>query len=99
MSAEDRFDEILRWVRIMAAGPLRDLLREHIQSETDLAVYQASDGARSRDQVGGLAGISGRAVGTRWAAWKEAGIVLENSTKKYPHRIASADSVGFELEP
>ena len=95
--SDNRIDELLNWVRILGAAPLRDLLTLHIRSETDLAAYEATNGERNRDQVGKRAGLSGRAVGNRWASWKEAGIVVEHPDMKHPQRIASAESVGFEL--
>lgn len=89
-------DEILSWVRIMGASALRDLLGIHIRSETDWLVYESTDGEKNRDQVGRQAGISGRAVGNKWSAWRDAGILIEHPDIKYPRRIASASSVGFE---
>lgn len=94
--SDSRLDEILAWIRIMGSASLRSLLETHIRSQTDWVVFQETNGDRNREAVGTIAGISGRAVGNKWSAWREAGIVIDDPQYDHPRHIASAVSVGFE---
>lgn len=93
--SDQRIDEILSWVRIMGSASLRSLLGVHIRSQTDWVVFEETNGQRNREAVGKVAGISGRAVGNRWAVWRDAGIVIDDPEHDYPRHIASAESVGL----
>jgi hypothetical protein len=93
---DDRLDEILAWLRILAISPLRDLLKNHLKTSTDWVVYDETDGKKNRDQVGRRAGISGRAVGNKWKIWRELGLLVDRPTSPYPIHVVSPGVVGME---
>ena len=93
---EGQANEMLSWLRVIGSAPLRDLLGIHLRSQTDVIVFYETDGQKNRDQVGYLAGISGRAVGNKWKAWKEAGLLVDSPDHPHPRHIAAPSAIGFE---
>lgn len=88
--------ELIMWTRISAGPAYRELLAVHVRTATDYDAFQATDGTRNRDEVGKVAGLSGRSVGTKWKTWRDAGLVVESAEAEHPTHLMSALVVGFQ---
>ena len=93
---DEQATEMLAWLRVIGTDPLRVLLGIHVRTQTDWVVFNETDGERNRDQVGRLAGITGRAVGNKWRVWREAGLLVDSPGFPHPRHMANPGAVGFD---
>ena len=88
--------EIVAWNRIHGMAPLKAVLQRELRTANDYLAYEATNGARTQAAVGKQVGITGRAVGYKWEAWRALGIIFVPPGSDYPRHLLSASALGIE---
>lgn len=86
--------EVAAWQRFAGETRLRDVLKEMLRTDNDLAVYALTDGGHSQRAIADEVGITLRAVNMKWAAWRDRGILIEGRGSEHPKHLASVDELG-----
>ena len=86
--------EMVAWLRFENRSALRSALGEILSTDNDRAIYELTDGARTQTAIAGEVGVSPRAVGYKWEAWSNAGVVFRPAGAKHLRHLASIESLG-----
>jgi len=88
--------QILKWTRFAGMRQLRDVLNQTLKTETELMVFELSDGTRGTREVAAASRTSHTTVGLYWKKWSKVGIVEPSSTYQGRfQRICSLEEVGL----
>jgi len=96
----ERFDELLKWTRLMAKPCVRDLINLNLTTEIEYAVYELSDGILSTRDISEKLSkkVSHGTVANYWRKWYKLGIV--ESSPNYQGRymkICSLVELGITI--
>jgi len=92
--------ELLKWSRFAGMQQLRNVLSQNLRNNTEMLIYELSDGARGARDVAGAVGISHPTVLAYWKKWSKVGIVEPSpSFQGRYQRICSLEEVGLEMPP
>lgn len=93
--------ELLKWSRFAGMIQLKNILAENLKSETEMLVYELSDGERGTREIARAAGVGSNAtIAAYWKKWSKLGIV--ESSRNYRgryQRICSLEEVGLTAPP
>jgi hypothetical protein len=96
-----KLDQLLKWTRFAGMQQLRTILSQNLTTDTEMLIYELSDGERSTREIAGLSGVGSNAtVANYWRKWSKLGIV-EPSEKRQGRfkRICSLEEVGLTVPP
>jgi hypothetical protein len=96
-----KLDRLLFWTRFAGMQQLRIILTQNLTTDTEMLVYELSDGERGTREIAGLSGVRSNATITNyWRKWSRLGIV-EPSEKRLGRfrRICSLEEVGLTVPP
>ena len=100
-SIESKLNELVKWTKFAGIQQLRTILTQNLKNDTEMLIYELSDGERSTREVAKLAGVRSNAtVAAYWKKWSKLGIVEPSS--KYRgrfRRICSLEEVGLAVPP
>jgi len=93
--------ELLKWSRFAGMQQLRNVLSQTLKTETEMLIYELSDGTRGTREVASAAGIGSNAtVAAYWRKWSKVGIVEPSPTYQGRYqRICSLEEVGLTVPP
>jgi hypothetical protein len=98
---EAKLDQLLKWTRFAGMQQLRSILVSNLTNDTQMLIYEYSDGKRSTREVAMLAGVkSNKTITDYWKKWVSLGIV--EPSQKYQgrfQRICSLEEVGLTVPP
>jgi hypothetical protein len=100
-SIEGKLDQLLKWTRFAGMQQLRTILAQNLTTDTEMLIYELSDGERGTREIAGLSGVRSNATVTAyWRKWNKLGIV-EPSEKRQGRfrRICSLEEVGLTVPP
>lgn len=100
-SIEQKLDNLLKWTRFAGMQQLRAILTQNLTTDTEMLVYELSDGEHTTREIARLAGVGSNATITNyWKKWSKVGIV-EPSLKRQGRyqRICSLEEVGLTMPP
>jgi len=100
-SIETKLDKILKWIRLAGMQQLRTILTQNLTNDTEMLIYELSDGERSTREVARLAGVrSNSTVAAYWKKWSKIGIVEPSPRYRGRfQRICSLEEVGLTVPP
>lgn len=79
MTSSDRIEELLEelvnWTKFANRQALIDVLTDLLVDPKHLAVYEASDGQATQNQVASTSGVAQGTVSNLWAKWRRIGVV------------------------
>lgn len=87
--------ELVGWVKFANRTALRETLVDTLKSDNDRAVYELTDGSRTPVEFAREVGISRQAVGQKWAAWRDAGIVFIPAGSTNNQHLATLKSLSL----
>jgi hypothetical protein len=93
--------EMLKWTKFSGMQQLKTILQANLKTETEMLVYELSDGVRGTREVARLAGIASKTtVLNYWKKWSKVGIVMavQGEEGRY-QRICSLEEVGLTVPP
>ena len=93
--------ELLKWTKFSGMQQLKTILQSNLKTDTEMLVYELSDGTRGTREVARLAGIGSKTtVLNYWKKWGKVGIVMtvQNEEGRY-QRICSLEEVGLTVAP
>lgn len=92
-------NELLKWSKFAGMQQLRNILTQNLKTDTEMSVYELSDGSRGTREIAVLAGIGSNAtVAAYWKKWSKIGMV--EPSKKFQgryQRICSLEEVGLTI--
>lgn len=91
--------ELLKWSRFAGMQQLRNVLGQSLKTETEMLIYELSDGTRGTREVAASAGVGSNAtVAAYWKKWSKVGIVEPTPAfhGRY-QRICSLEEVGLSV--
>lgn len=92
-------NELLKWTKFAGMQQLRNILVQQLKADTEMLVYELSDGSRGTRDIAKLAGIrSNKTIAVYWKKWSKIGIV--EPSKKFQgryQRICSLEEVGLTI--
>jgi hypothetical protein len=98
---EAKLDQILKWTRFAGMQQLRTILTHNLTNDTQMLIYEYSNGKRSTREIAALAGVgSNQTVVNYWKKWSVLGIV--EPSQEYQgrlKRICSLEEVGLTIPP
>ena len=98
---ESKLGQLLKWARFAGMQQLRNILTNILTNDTQMLIYEYSNGKRSTREIAELAGVgSNQTVINYWKRWSSLGIV--ESSQKYQGRfqhICSLEEVGLTVPP
>jgi|YelNatPaOPRAMG01_1025707.scaffolds.fasta_scaffold283487_1 hypothetical protein len=100
-SIEGKLDQLLKWTRFAGMQQLRTILAQNLTTDTEMLIYELSDGERGTREVAALSGVGSNAtVANYWRKWSRLGIV-EPSVRRQGRfrRICSLEEVGLTVPP
>lgn len=100
-SIESKPDQLLKWTRFAGMQQLRTILAQNLTTDTEMLIYELSDGERGTREVAALSSVGSNAtVANYWRKWSRLGIV-EPSEKRQGgfRRICSLEEVGLTVPP
>jgi predicted transcriptional regulator len=90
--------ELLKWTKFAGMQQLRNVLSQTLKTETEMLVYELSDGTRGTREVATAVRISHTTVASSWKKWNKVGIVEPSPTYQGRfQRICSLEEVGLEV--
>jgi hypothetical protein len=98
---EAKLDQILKWTRFAGMQQLRNILTHNLTNDTQMLIYEYSNGKRSTREIAALARVgSNQTVVNYWKKWSALGIV--EPSQEYQgrfKRICSLEEVGLTIPP
>lgn len=98
---DSKLDQLLKWTRFAGMQQLRSILTNNLTNDTQLLIYEYSNGKRSTREIAKLAGVkSNQTIVNYWKNWSSLGIV--EPSQKYQgrfQRICSLEQVGLTVPP
>jgi len=93
--------ELLKWTRFAGMQQLRSVLSQTLKTETEMLIYELSDGTRGTREVASAAGVGSNAtVAAYWKKWNKVGIVEPSPTHRGRYqKICSLEEVGLVVPP
>ena len=90
--------ELLKWSRFSGMQQLRNVLSQNLKNDSEMLIYELSDGSRGARDVAGAVGVSHQTVLNYLKKWNKVGIVepSPNFQGRY-QRICSLEEVGLEV--
>lgn len=92
-------NELLKWTKFAGMQQLRSILAQQLKTDSEMLIYELSDGSRGTRDIAKLAGVgSNKTVALCWKKWSRLGIV--EPSKKYQgryQRICSLEEVGLTV--
>jgi len=90
--------ELLKWSKFAGMQQLRNVLSQNLRNDTEMLIYELSDGTRGARDIAGAVGISHPTVLSYWKKWSKVGIVEPSpSFQGRYQRICSLEEVGLEV--
>jgi len=90
--------ELLRWSRFSGMQQLKNVLSQNLKNDTEMLVYELSDGSRGARDVAAATGVSHQTVLNYWKKWSKIGIAEPSSSFQGRYqRICSLEEVGLEV--
>jgi hypothetical protein len=98
---EAKLDQILKWTRFAGMQQLQSILTSTLSNDTQLLIYEYSNGKRSTREIAKLTGIkSNQTISNYWQKWSSLGIVEPSQEYKGRfQRICSLEQVGLTIPP
>ena len=93
--------ELLKWTRFSGMQELKTILQTNLKSDTEMLIYELSDGTRGAREVAKFASVASKTtVLSYWKRWGKIGIVLsvQGEEGRY-QRICSLEEVGLTVPP
>ena len=100
-SIEGKLDQLLKWTRFAGMQQLRTILAQNLTTDTEMLIYELSDGERGTREVAAVSGVGSNAtVANYWRRWSRLGI-MEPSERRQGRfrRICSLEEVGLTVPP
>ena len=98
---ESKLDQLLKWTRFAGMQQLRNILTSNLTNDTQMLIYEYSNGKRGTREIAELAGVgSNQTVVNYWKKWISLGIV--EPSPKYQgrfQRVCSLEEVGLTVPP
>lgn len=98
---ESKLGQLLKWARFAGMQQLRSILTSILTNDTQMLIYEYSNGKRSTREIAKVAGVgSNQTVVNYWKKWSSLGIVEQSP--KYQgrfQRICSLEEVGLTIPP
>lgn len=93
--------ELLKWTKFAGMQQLRTVLNQTLKTDTEMLVYELSDGIRGTRDVAKIVGIGSNAtVAAYWKKWSRIGIVEPSLGHQGRYqRICSLEEVGLAVPP
>lgn len=100
-SIEHKLDQLLKWTKFAGMQQLRTILAQNLQRDTEMLIYELSDGERTTREIARLANVGSNAtVASYWKTWSKLGIVEPSQKRKGRfQRICSLEEVGLTIPP
>lgn len=100
-SIEQKLDQLLKWTRFAGMQQLRTILTQNLETDTEMLVYELSDGERTTREIARLAGVGSNATITNyWRKWSKVGIAEPSEKRRGRYkRICSLEEVGLTVPP
>lgn len=96
---DSTLNELLKWTKFAGMQQLRSILAQQLKTDSEMLVYELSDGSRGTRDIAKLAGVGSNAtVAVYWKKWSRLGIM--EPSKKYQgryQRICSLEEVGLTV--
>jgi len=98
---EAKLDSILKWTRFAGMQQLREILTQNLMNDTEMLVYELSDGEKSTREIAKLVGVGSNAtIAALWKKWSKVGIMEPSHNYKGRYqRICSLEDVGLVIPP
>ncbi|MCW4050098.1 MAG: hypothetical protein NWE89_10230, partial [Candidatus Bathyarchaeota archaeon] len=98
----NKVDELIKWTKLLAKPRIIDLVRNNLNSDLELLIYELSDGLRSTRKISDLLSkqTSHMTISNYWRKWNKIGIV--EPSPKYAGRfvhIFTLDELGISVPP
>jgi len=93
--------ELLKWSKFAGMQQLRNVLNQLLKTETEMLIYELSDGTRGTREIATAVNIGSNAtVAAYWKKWSKVGIVEPSLTYHGRYqRICSLEEVGIVVPP
>lgn len=91
--------ELLKWSRFAGVQQLRGILIQSLRTDSEMLVYDLSDGTRGTREIAKMAKIGSNAtVAMYWKKWSKIGIVEPSKSfqGRYKH-ICSMEEAGLKV--
>jgi hypothetical protein len=92
-------NDLLKWTKFAGMQQLRNILAQQLKTDSEMLVYELSDGSRGTRDIAKLAGVGSNAtVAAYWKKWSKLGIM--EASKQYQgryQRICSLEEVGLTV--
>lgn len=100
-SIEQKLDQLLKWTKFAGMQQLRTILTQNLTTDTEMLVYELSDGERTTREIARLAGVGSNAtIANYWKKWSKVGIVEPSEKRRGRYqRICSLEEVGLTMPP
>jgi len=100
-SIEQKLDRLLKWTRFAGMQQLCSILTQNLTTDTEMLVYELSDGERTTREIARLAGVGSNAtIASYWKKWSKIGIVEPSERRRGRYqRICSLEEVGLTVPP
>lgn len=100
-SIGQKLDQLLKWTRFAGMQQLRTILTQNLTTDTEMLIYELSDGERTTREIARLAGVGSNATITNyWRKWSKVGIVEPSEKRRGRYqRICSLEEVGLTVPP
>ena len=100
-SIEGKLDQLLKWTRFAGMQQLRTILAQNLTTDTEMLIYELSDGERGTREVAAVSGVGSNAtVANYWRRWSRLGIVEPSERRQGRfRRISSLEEVGLTVPP
>jgi len=100
-SIEQKLDQLLKWTRFAGMQQLRTIMTQNLETDTEMLVYELSDGERTTREIARLAGVGSNAtIAKYWKKWTKIGIVEPSEKRRGRYqRICSLEAVGLTVPP
>jgi hypothetical protein len=91
--------ELLKWSRFAGMQQLKNVLSQTLKTETEMLIYELSDGSRGTREVASAAGIGSNAtVAAYWKRWSRVGIMEPSPSHQGRYqRICSLEEIGLTV--
>jgi hypothetical protein len=93
--------ELLKWSRFAGMQQLRNVLSQTLKTETEMLIYELSDGTQGTRGIASAAGIGSNAtIAAYWKKWSKVGIVEPSPIHHGRYqKICSLEEVGLPVPP
>jgi len=100
-SIEQKLDRLLKWTKFAGVQQLRTILTQNLTTDTEMLIYELSDGERTTREIARLAGVGSNAtIVNYWKKWSKVGIVEPSEKRRGRYqRICSLEEVGLTVPP